>query len=49
MDVGAPLPERADDPKDRLASLLSPPKLFALRGCNRRTTSGHAKHLQALD
>jgi hypothetical protein len=49
MDIGTPLPERAYDPKDRLAGLISPPKLFALRDCDRRMTSGHTKHLLALD
>src|SRR3974390_77554 len=50
MDIGAPLTECAYDPEDRLAGLISPPKLFALRRCNRRITSGsHAKHLLALD
>jgi hypothetical protein len=50
MDIGTPLPERAYDAEDRLAGLISPPKLSALRGCDRRMTSGtHAKHLLALD
>jgi len=56
MDIGTPLPERAYggtadyDAEDRLTGLISPPKLSALRGCDRRMTSGtHAKHLLGLD
>jgi hypothetical protein len=49
MDIAAPLPERADDAENRLAGLISAPKLIALRHCDRRMTSGHAKHLQAAD
>jgi hypothetical protein len=50
MDIGTPLLERAYDPQDRLAGLISPPKLFTLRRSDRRMTPGsHTKHLLALD
>jgi len=34
VKVVAPLPERAADPFNRLASFVSTPKLFALSRCN---------------
>jgi hypothetical protein len=50
MDIARPLLERVYDPEDRLAGLITPPKLSALCGCDRRMTSGtHAKHLLALE